>query len=180
MNMFEVWDSAWNGLTGAIRDNPVLLNSIVIITFLYSMTPSIIPLPNEAIYGIALESITDEAEKFNQLIFFIILTAIGGGIGDFIMFKIAKHHGHKVVGKLGGSKKKRAEFKFTKIYHHYGMLIYLVTPSLFFGFGIAEVSLVVGGYLQIPDRKILPFLFAGNFIRAIWGGMAILGLVTIL
>lgn len=147
----------------------------VVITFFYSMTPSFIPIPNELFMTpLVLAESTQEAQM-NQAIFLIILTSVGGFIGDFLMFNLAKRHVHKLVHT-----DKKDELEHNHWFHRFGVVMFLFTPSLWFAGGGAEVALVLAGYAQVDNKKIAPFLFGGNLIRGIWGGLLFVSVLGLL
>lgn len=147
----------------------------VVITFLYSMTPSLIPIPNELFMTPLVLAEPTHEEQFNQVIFLIVLTSIGGFIGDSLMFLGAKYHIHKIF-----KSEKLDDMDSNHWFHKFGIVIFLFTPSLWFAGGLAELALAIAGYAQVDFKKIAPFIFAGNFIRGIWGGIIFLSVLGLL
>lgn len=155
--------------------NEIFRQAGVAITFIYSMTPSIIPVPNEVLMTPIVLAEPTPDEQFNQVIFLIILTSIGGFIGDSLMFMGAKRHIHKLI-----KSSKQDELEQNHWFHRFGMPLFLFTPSLWFAGGGAEISLIVAGYAQVDFKKLAPFLLGGNLIRGIWGGAIFLSVLGLL
>ncbi|MCV0393643.1 MAG: hypothetical protein K5790_10215 [Nitrosopumilus sp.] len=156
-------------------EHPFFKQAGTVITFFYSMTPSFIPIPNELFMTPLVLAEPTQEQQFNQAIFLILLTSTGGFIGDALMFSLAKRHVHKLVRR-----DKADELENNHWFHRFGVLMFLFTPSLWFAGGGAEVALVLAGYAQMDEKKLFPFLFAGNLIRGIWGGIIFLSFLGLL
>ncbi len=147
----------------------------VLITFLYSATPSVIPVPNEVFMTPVILAQPTPQMQLDQAIFLIIITSIGGFIGDSAVFFVAKHHLHKII-RRDKPDEPDEEDKFNK----YGLMIFLFSPSLMIGGGLAEVPLIIAGHKQYSWFRIAPFLFGGNMIRGTWGGLILLSVLGLL
>lgn len=179
---FTGFDDFWGGLESeltiqfeAFTENEIFKRLGVVITFLYSMSPSVIPIPNELFMTPIILAEPTPDEQFNQAVFLIILTSVGGFIGDSLMFFGAKKHIHKIFRS-----DKKEELAEDHMFHKYGIVIFLGTPSLWFAGGLAEVALVFAGYAQTSFAKLAPFLLGGNIIRGIWGGLVFLSVLGLL
>jgi len=147
----------------------------VLITFLYSATPSIIPVPNEVLMAPLILAQPTAQQQLDQAIFLIILTSIGGFLGDSAVFFISKFHLHRIFHRDAPDVPDEDD-KFNK----YGVVIFLFSPSLMIGAGLAEVPLVIAGHKQYSFLRIAPFLLGGNLIRGFWGGILLLSFLGFL
>ena len=125
--------------------------------FLIAGSPSFQPLPNEVFvipaYVLGLSPLL-----------IVIAVGFGGFLGDTGLYFLG-HHVHK---KIKGSTKSRVNHWLYK-YKHF---VYVLSPNLFFGIG--DVIMIFSGIRHIPFRKIVPFLILGNFVRGLWGMLAVI------
>lgn len=147
----------------------------VLLTFLYGMTPSVIPVPNEIFMSAVILAQDTVEEQIDEAIYLIIITSIAGFIGDSLVFLVSKYHLHKLFGH-----EQKPELEESHVFHRYGVVVFLITPSLWFAGGLADLALIYAGYVQVSFRKLAPFLLAGNIIRGIWGGIILLGVLNLL
>jgi hypothetical protein len=137
----------------------------VLITFLYSMTPSFIPIPTEYFMWILI-SLQDKTQQFEYGIMLVIIAIIGGFIADFLIL-IGARNIHRL--KKGW---KKHEMKESHFYHKYGLPFFMITPSVsFLLIGLNEGLLIYAGHHHVKLEKILPYLVIGEIMRGMIGGI---------
>lgn len=94
----------------------------------------------------------------------VIAVGFGGFLGDSLLYFLA-HHIHKKI-------KRNAKSSVNHMLYKYKHLVYVASPNLFFGIG--DVIMIFSGIRHIPFRGIIPFLLLGNFLRGLWGMLAVI------
>jgi len=146
-----------------------------LLTFLYGMTPSVIPVPNEIFMSAVILAQDTIQDQIDNAVFLILLTSIAGFIGDSLVFFGAKYHLHKLFGH-----EQKDDLEESHMFNRYGVAVFLFSPSFWFAGGLAELPLLYAGYIQTSYQKMAPFLFVGNLIRGIWGGIILLSMLNLL
>ena len=119
---------------------------------LYASSPSFFFMPNELLtvpaylLGVSVPLI-------------IVAVGVGGFLGDSAMFFLSKHIHKKITGKK--------ERKVNHWLYKYKHLVFVFSPSAFFGLG--DAIIILAGIKHFHFRDIVLYLFLGNLARGLWG-----------
>lgn len=167
-NFLSQLSSVYQPIVDVTLASPIYHAYGVLVLFLYSMTPSFLFIPNEAFYIPLLDA------GVVQPLAIVFIIGIGGTIGDSLIYFGSKH-GFKFFTKDA----RKADVKVDKLlkhFHKHKWLIFLITPSIP-AFG--DLPLVYAGVKKVHYMSFIHYLIGGNFIRAIWGIAATLGVFEV-
>lgn len=163
-NIFSSLESFYQPLVDFTIASSFYQSYGLIVVLLYSMTPSIVFIPNEAFYIPLMNTNGVSAEVI------VILIGVGGSIGDSLIY-FASYHGVKYFKKEEKMANKKVN-KMLKHFHRHKSWIFLISPSVI---GLGDFALVYAGVNKLHYSEFFHYLIAGNFIRAIWGIALVLG-----
>lgn len=140
----------------------------VLFTFLYSITPSFIPIPTELFISVLVMA-KPAAERFSFALLMILITTTGAIIADVLILYGGRH-----LHKLTRTRKK-SEMRASHSFHRYGLPFFLATPSISLViWGANEALLLYAGHYRANVVKTVAFFVAGEFIRGFVIGIIIL------
>ncbi len=143
-------------------------NMGILITFLYSMTPSFIPRPTEILMSVLILA-KPVSERFVFAMGLIFITTIGALIAD-ILFLYGGRHLHRLTGT-----EKKTEMKGSHSFHKYGLPFFILTPSFsVLALGLNEAMLLYSGHHRANVKHVLFYVIIGEFIRGYVVGFIIL------
>ena len=146
----------------------------LIITFLYSLTPSFIFLPVE-IFIWKFVSLQPVPEQFD-----FAVTLIGLGVAGAIIADILVYLGGTKIHKLRKNWKK-SEMKESHTFHRYGIYVFILSPiGSVVLWGLNEGLLLYAGHHHIKLKKLLPIIMTGEIIRGVVGGLALLRFMNLI
>lgn len=131
--------------------------------FVYSVMPSFLaPLPNETISAPLLIGGMSP-------IIIIIVMSVGSLIGDILIFYLGKH-----VRRFFHKKVENAKPSHFMHRHRYWIFV-LAVPIPY----VSESVMALAGHQHLSLKKIIPFIYIGELLRAIVGTLAVLGILAI-
>lgn len=130
---------------------------------IYSAMPSFLaPLPNETISAPLLIGGMSP-------IIIVIVMSIGSLLGDLLMFYLGKH-----VRRLFHKKVENAKPSHFMHRHRYWIFV-LAVPIPY----LSESVMALAGHQHLNLKKIIPFIYLGELLRAVVGTSAVLGILSI-
>lgn len=137
---------------------------LVIVVIVASM-PAPIPIPNEVVMlPLYLSGVNP--------IYIVLAVGFGGFVGDAGLF----FFGSKILRKITKGRHDRV-IEASHWIHRHGVIVYIISPSLFFGIG--DLVMIISGHQGVQFSKIAVFDFLGNIIRGVWGMAIVMGLISI-
>lgn len=149
----EVWDP----LIAATLQSPFYMQYGLLVVFLYSATPNALFIPNE-VFWVTL--FFETVDKANFLLVIVFITAIGGFLGDSLIYFITR----KGLRYFTKGYKGKEELKTTHLFHKHRHIIFLIAPTIPV---FSEGVLIFAAVKKLPFLKFAPYLLGGNFIKNI-------------
>lgn len=145
--------------------SPLFQKYAVLFILIYSGTPTFIAIPNEAFIIPFFEGAIDKTSAIISIWFAV---AIGGFLGDSLIYHLAKH-GYRFV-----TKQKKKTLQSNHWLHKYGMYIFVISPSVAI---FADAMLIYAGIKHLHYFRFAPYLAVGNAIKATLNVAISLGVV---
>ena len=129
--------------------------------FLFVMLLVLAPFPQETILSVLVD-LQDKQEQYDLLLSLSLASILGEIIWQFFLFYLAKHNLYKL--RL----KKHTTLPLTHWIHKYGLLLYIIMPSISVLVPYAtETVVIISGHRGVRFERIFPFLASGIIIRGI-------------
>ena len=145
--------------------SPLFQKYAVIFIMIYAGTPTFIAIPNEVFIIPFFEGAID---KTLAVITIWVAVAIGGFLGDTLIYYLAKH-GYRFITK---DKKKALHHRHWL--HKFGFYIFAISPTIVI---FADVILVYAGIKHLKYSRFAPYLAVGNVIKSTVNVAIALGVV---